>query len=455
MPDGTSGIIVPILSLAYLFVTDWRVGLAALGPLLLALATLPFMMRDHAEQSARYAESLKNLNSSVVELVRGIGVVKVFQADGKNQGTFMEHSREFGTFYLSWVRATVHPSALIQIFSSPLFGLMIVALAGQWLIAEHEADPFAVLAGLLLVSNIASPVMQLARMGIMFKEAYEAAKELTAFFDIEEPEDADGSARVEDNSVSLDSVSFSYVAGTPVLSDINARLSPGSVTALVGPSGSGKSTLAHMIPRLLDPTRGTVQVGNMDATELSATQLYEHVSFVFQDAYLMRLSVRDNIRLSHPDATDEQVVFAAEAAQIHERILSLPRGYGSVIGEDASLSGGEQQRIAIARVILQDTPIVVLDEATAFADPDSEVAIQQAISRLVAGRTLIVIAHRLHTIVGVDNILVVKNGRIRESGSHSTLLAADGAYADMWRQYEQHQYRRVLEINGTEGEEKE
>lgn len=188
---------------------------------------------------------------------------------------------------------------------------------------------------------------------------------------------------------------------------------------------------------------------------LSATQLYEHVSFVFQDAYLMRLSVRDNIRLSHPDATDEQVVFAAEAAQIHERILSLPRGYGSVIGEDASLSGGEQQRIAIARVILQDTPIVVLDEATAFADPDSEVAIQQAISRLVAGRTLIVIAHRLHTIVGVDNILVVENGRIRESGSHSTLLAADGAYADMWRQYEQHQYRRVLEINGTEGEEKE
>ncbi len=444
-PDYTSSVLVPVLSVAYLFVLDWRLGLLALVPLLLALATMPFMLRDYAERSERFTHSQKELNTSIVELVRGIGVIKVFQPEGKNQGAFIERSREFGAFYLDWVRATVHPAALVQIFTSSVFGLFVVVIAGPWLIASHGVSPIGVMAALLLINNVAGPLMMLARMSIMFKEANEAAAELTDFFNIPVLPEASGQALPADNGVHFDAVSFAYVEGTTVLDQVSARLEPGSVTALVGASGAGKSTLAQLIPRLLDPTDGQVRIGGIATTDLTAAQLYDRVGFVFQDAYLMQLSVRDNIRLASPDATDSDVVRAATAAQIHERILTLPRGYDSVVGEDAQLSGGEQQRVAIARAILRDAPILVLDEATAFADPDSEAAIQRAITALVTGRTLVVIAHRLHTIIDADTILVLDDGRITEAGTHDALVDAGGGYAGMWERYETARHRAQKE----------
>ncbi|MFV0434982.1 MAG: ABC transporter ATP-binding protein [Leucobacter sp.] len=444
-PDITSAVMVPILSLVYLFVLDWRLGLLALVPLVLAVGTMPFMLRDYTEKSAMFTESQKELNSSIVELVCGIGVIKVFQPEGKNEGAFLARSREFGNFYLSWVRATVHPAALIQIFTSPVFGLFVVVVVGPWLVASHGVSVVGVMAALLLINNIAGPLMMLARMSIMFKEANEAAAELTDFFNIPVIPEASGAAHPADNSIQFDRLSFAYVEDATVLDGVTARLEPGSVTALVGPSGAGKSTLAELVPRLLDPTSGEVRIGGISTTDLTAEQLYDHVGFVFQDAYLMQLSVRDNIRLASPDATDEQVIRAAQAAQIHDRILSLPRGYDSVIGEDAQLSGGEEQRVAIARAILRDAPILVLDEATAFADPDSEAAIQQAITALVAGRTLLVIAHRLHTITDADTILVLEDGRITEQGTHDALVASGGSYAGMWNRYETARQRAAKE----------
>lgn len=355
-PDITSAVLVPILSLVYLLVIDWRLALVGLIPLVLAFAAMPFLMRDYSEQSQHYEQSLKELNSSIVELVRGIGVIKVFQPEGKNQGTFIKRSREFATFYLAWVRSTVHPAALVQIFTSPVFGLLVVTLLGPWLVTGLDITPIGVMAALLLINNIAGPLLTLTRMGMMFKEANEAAGEIEGFFNISVVPEASGSAHPADNGLSFDDVSFAYVDGVNVLDGITTQLAPGSVTALVGPSGAGKSTLAQLIPRLLDPTAGAVNIGGIATTELTATQLYDQAGFVFQDPYLMQLSVRDDIRLASPEASETEVIRAAWAAQIHERIVTLPHGYDSVIGEDAQFSGGEQQRVAIARAILRNAP---------------------------------------------------------------------------------------------------
>jgi ATP-binding cassette subfamily B protein len=247
------------------------------------------------------------------------------------------------------------------------------------------------------------------------------------------------------HDVAFAGVGFGYDPDHRVLHDIAAALAPGTVTALVGASGSGKSTLAKLVPRFYDVDEGTVAIGGADVTRVSAADLYREVGFVFQDVQLLRASLRDNIRLTRPGATDAEVTNAAQAAQIHDRILRFGRGYDSVVGEDANLSGGEAQRVTIARALLADAPVLVLDEATAFADPDSEAAIQRALSTLAADRTVLVIAHRLHTITGADQILVLDGGRIVERGTHAELVAANGPFARMWADYQANHARSIPE----------
>jgi ATP-binding cassette subfamily B protein len=233
-------------------------------------------------------------------------------------------------------------------------------------------------------------------------------------------------------TVEIDRLDFAYEHDHPVLTDIFLALRPGTVTALVGPSGAGKTTLARLVPRFFDPASGTIRVGGADVTAIPEGELYRHVGFVFQEVRLLRDTIRENIRLARPDADDEQVVAAARSAQIHDRILALPRGYDSVVGEDALLSGGEAQRAAIARAILADRPIIVLDEAASFADPESEHEIQRALSRLTHGKTVLVIAHRLRSIATADHIVVLDGGRIVGQGTHEQLLARGGLYHRLW-----------------------
>ncbi|MYJ00992.1 MAG: ATP-binding cassette domain-containing protein, partial [Chloroflexi bacterium] len=242
--------------------------------------------------------------------------------------------------------------------------------------------------------------------------------------------------------VAFENVSFSYDGENEAVRGIDLTLEPGTVTALVGPSGSGKSTLARLLPRFWDTSEGRITIGGVPVDEISSNDLYRNVGLVFQDVQLLRMSIRDNIALSRPDAPLDDVVAAAKTAQIHERILELPRGYDSIAGEDALLSGGEAQRVSIARAILADAPILVLDEATAFADPEAEASIQDAISELIVGRTLLVIAHRLHTIVGADQICVLNRGQIIEQGTHDQLLALEGTYRRLW------EASRVAEVVG-------
>ncbi len=230
----------------------------------------------------------------------------------------------------------------------------------------------------------------------------------------------------------FEDVSFSYDGQTEAVRNIDLALEPGTVTALVGASGSGKSTLGRLLPRFWDPTAGRITIGGVSVDEINSDDLYQLVGLVFQDVQLLRASIRENIALSKPDAPMEQIEQAARAAQIHDRIVALDRGYDAVVGEDAQLSGGEAQRVSIARAILADTPILVLDEATAFADPEAEATIQDALSELIVGRTLLVIAHRLRTIVGADQICVLENGQIVQRGTHSQLIASDGNYKQLW-----------------------
>lgn len=441
--DVITAVAVPVISIVYLFTVQWQFALAALAPLLIAVLLYAGSMMTGMKKYEQYTRSTARLAEATVEFVQGIAVVKRFGQLGGSHQRYRDEQRDYVRFIGEWTRETAVMFTIVEIVTSPLVVLVYLLAVGIWLVGAGAAQPIDVLPGVLLGLGLTAPLMKLGNSAQFLRNATKAKESLTEFLELAPVSQADSPRRPDGRTVAFEDVSFSYDGARTVLHDIVAECRPGTVTALVGASGSGKSTLGKLVPRFYDATAGRVAIGGADVREIASSELYREVGFVFQDVQLLRASLRENIRLTKPNASDEEVERAARAAQIHERILRFARGYDSVVGEDANLSGGEAQRVTIARALLADAPILVLDEATAFADPDSEAAIQRALGALTERRTVLVIAHRLHTIVGVDQILVLEEGRIVERGSHAELVAADGRFARMWHAYQRNHARTL------------
>ncbi|MFH8409806.1 ABC transporter ATP-binding protein [Streptomyces sp. NPDC018019] len=431
--EVTSAVVVPLVSLVYLFVVDWRLTLIALVPVVLGLAlNLMLMSESRRRDQLALDAAMGRIAGSAVEFVEGISVVKAFGGAGRAHRAFIEAADDFADYFLGWVRGVAALGALASLALSPTFVLVVILTGGTALITTDTMPPADLLPFLLLGLGLTAPVAALGHGLDDVQAAQRAAGRIQELLRVAPLPEPATPVAPRGHRVELRDVSFSYEPGREVLRGVDLVLEPGTVTALVGPSGSGKSTLAQLLPRFFDPTRGSVLLGGVDLREIGSRDLYRLVSFVLQDVRLLRASVAENIALVVPHADLDDIVRAARLARIHDRILELPRGYDSVIGEDAGLSGGEAQRISIARALLSDAPVLVLDEATAFADPSTEYDVRRALDTLRENRTQLVIAHRLETVAEADKVVVLEDGVVLEQGTPAELLAREGKFAAMW-----------------------
>lgn len=433
VPEGAGHIVLPVVSILALAAIDFRIALASLVTFPAAFVCMMLTFQISGRNFDTYNQSNAYMNSAIVEYIEGIEVIKAFGRTGVSYEKYAGAIKNYRTFVIKWLSSTwVTMKLAFALFPSTLIGTLPVslALASKGVITA----PQAALAVMLSISMVGS----LAKLEVFANETKQmqmTVEELQRFLTMKSLPEPERYADCKGTDVELKNVRFSYTGKEEeeVLHGVNLKLPQGSFTALVGPSGGGKSTVAKLIARFWDVTGGEITIGGVDLKDMPLAQISEKVSFVGQDNFLFRCSLLENIRLGNPRATDEEVKQAARAAQCEEFILKLPNGYDTPAGEAGKrLSGGEKQRIAIARMMLKNAPIVILDEATAFTDPENEDKIQASIAALTRDKTLLVIAHRLSTIRQADNIVVLKDGAIEAQGKQEELLSSCPLYRSMW-----------------------
>ena len=438
LPDQYNAMATPVGLLVLLAVFDWRLGLLSLVPVGLAFAVMATMTGARmAEKMRQYGNALAAMSNEAVEYVRGIPVVKTF---GQSVFSFKKFK---GTIdeYEKWVVAYTEELRLPMMFyTAAINGVFAFLIAGGLLFTRNGVTPEFLLN--LLFYIIITPVISLTLTRIMMMSenkmiVTDALSRIDSVLDAEPVQESARPQHPKDSSVELTDVHFSYDGKTDVIKGVSLRIQPGQTAALVGPSGGGKSTLASLMARFFDVGSGSIRIGGVDVRDIAKEELMDTVSFVFQNSRLIKGSILDNVKLGRPDATEQEVLAALEAAQCTDILEKFPAGVHTVIGtEGVYLSGGEQQRIAIARAMLKNAPILILDEATAFADPDNEAKVQAAFAQLAKGKTVILIAHRLTTVADADCIYVVQDGQIAETGTKDELCAKNGLFARMWRDYQ-------------------
>jgi ATP-binding cassette subfamily B protein len=438
VPEYTSNIILSAVLVVYLFVLDWRLALACMAVVPVGVIAMCFMMKDGPARFKYALDKTKALNDTAVEYINGIEVIKAFGKSKSSYERFVVAAQEGSACYVEWMRDCIWPHAIATVVTPTLlFSLLPI---GGFMFLHGTIDASLFITVIVLAVSAIQPFLvaftyhdDIAKAGAIFGEV----GAIMTLDELKRPEvDVKKPA---DNSIVLKDVSFSYHKGIDgeekkeILHGISMTLPQGSYTAFVGPSGSGKSTIARLIASLWDVDSGSVEIGGVNIKDLSLQEYNSRVAYVSQDNFLFDMSVRENIRLGRQNATDAEVEEIARKAGCYDFIMSLEKGFDTIVGgSGAHLSGGERQRIAIARAMMKDAPIVILDEATAYTDPENEAIIQKSVAQLVKGKTLIVIAHRLSTVKDADKLYVIKDGVIDSEGTHEELLAKKGLYANMW-----------------------
>lgn len=446
-PDLVGSFTTPVVAIALLFVFDWRMGLGCLVPLIVLFLIQGVAMGG--EKSKKfikiYQDAMESMNNAAVEYVRGVSVVKAFNQTIFSFRKFYETIKYYGDWALAYTKSFKRPYVLFMVILHNIY-LFLIPLIIWMSGGASDYTRFAMSAIFYLIFSLAMPgsflkILYVSQRG---KQIADGAERMDKVLNESPLAETLAPKTTNGYTVSFDNVNFSYqgtavedeTGKTEALSGVSFTAKQGEITALVGPSGSGKSTIAHLIPRFYDVAAGSIKIGGVDVREMSSDYLMSIVSFVFQDVFLFKQSILDNLRIGGKNASREQVIAAAKAAQCHEFIEKLPNGYDTVIGtKNVHLSGGERQRLVIARAILKNAPIIVLDEATAFADPENEHKIQLAFEELMKNKTVIIIAHRLSTVRGANKIVVIDGGKVAEEGRHDGLLSQNGRYSRMWTQY--------------------
>ena len=441
LPDLAATFLVPLVAAILIFVFDWILGLACIVPVIIAMLVMGFMMNAEGRQFMKsYMTSLEEMNTEAVEYVRGIPVVKVFQQTIYSFKNFHRCIMNYNKMVFGYTRMWEKPMSLYTViingfvfFLAPL-AILLIGYSGNYASVLLNFFLFV-----LITPGFSQSIMKSMYLNQALGQASEAIGRLENLVAYEHLTVVEHPQPVKEFSIQFEKVSFSYPgANQKAVDDVSFTIPQGNTVAFVGASGGGKTTIARLVPRFWEATEGKVLIGGINVREIAPEELMKYISFVFQNTKLFKTSLLENIKYGNPDATMEEVERAVDMAQCREIINKLPLGLNTKIGTEGTyLSGGEQQRIVLARAILKNAPIIVLDEATAFADPENEHLIQQALKELTKGKTVLMIAHRLSSITDADNILVIDKGKIAEQGTHANLLGKQGIYYHMWNEYQQ------------------